>query len=85
MLANFARKEYQADKGNLSHIHFLRKCDVDNHDILYELVCNNIIDIIKPNEINALIEEGIIKYKDDVIEVQIDGMTYLIHTCNARC
>jgi len=48
------------------------------------LVHNNIIDIIKPNEINALIEEGIIKHEDDVIEVQIDGMTYLIHICNTR-
>ena len=49
------------------------------------MVHNNIIDIIKPNKINALIEEGIIKYKDDVIEVQLDGMTYLIHICNACC
>ena len=85
MIANFARKEYQASKGNLSHIHFLGKCDIEDHDLLYELVRNNVIDIIKPDEINALIEEGVINHEDDVLEIQLDGLTYLIHTCNARC
>ena len=88
MLATFARKEYQADVGNLSHIHLLGKIDDlsdRNREELFDLIRNNVIDIIKPEEIDDILEEGLIEHKDDVIEVQTDGQTYLIHTCNSRC
>lgn len=86
MLATFARKEYQADVGNLSHIHLLGKLDsLTEHgkEELFDLIRNNVIDIIKPHEVDSLIEEGLIEYKDDVATVLIDGQTYLIHTCNS--
>jgi hypothetical protein len=86
MLAVFARKEYQSDVGNLSHIHLLGKlariCEQSRQD-LFNLIRNNIVDIIKPEEIDAMIAEGLIDHKDDVIQVQIDGKTYLIHRCNS--
>ena len=65
-------------------MYFLRKCNIDDYNILHEFVCNNIINIIKSNEINVLIKECIIKNKDNVIEVQTDGITYLIHMYNAH-
>ena len=86
LIATFARKEYQADKGNLSHIHLLGKVlNLQDKNELFELVRNNVIDIVKPDEINILLDEGIIKHEDDVIEIQMDGMTYLMHVCNSRC
>ena len=30
-------------------------------------------------------KEGIIEHKDDVIQVQLDVFTDLIHTCNSQC
>ena len=36
---------------------------------------NNVVDIIKPEEVDDLIKEGIIEHKDDVIQVQLDGLT----------
>ena len=52
---------------------------------MFDLFSNNIVDIIKPEEVDDLIKEGIIEHKDDVIQVQLDGLTYLIHTCNSLC
>ena len=66
-LAIFARKEYQADAGNLSHIHLLGKLK-NLHDIheLFDLVQNNVVDIIKPDEIQSLINKGVIDQKSPV-------------------
>ena len=41
--------------------------------------------IYKPEEVDNLIKEGIIDHKDDVIQVQLYVLTYIIHTCNSRC
>ena len=88
MLAVLARKEYQSDVGNLSHIHLLGKlaqmCEHSRED-LGNLIRNNIVDIIKPEEVDAMIDEGLINHKDDVNQVQIDGKTYIIHRWNSRC
>ena len=46
---------------------------------------NNVADIIKPDDIQSLIDKGIIDHKDDILKVQVDGMTYFIHICNSRC
>ena len=52
---------------------------------LQELIRNNVIDVITSGEIDDLIDEGYINYKDNIVEVQKDGLTYLIHKCNHRC
>ena len=51
-------------------------------DELYQSIRNNVVDIIKPEGFDDLIKEGIIDHKDNVIQVQLDLLTYLIHTCN---
>ena len=88
MVAVFFCKEYQADVGNISHIHLLGKLHQLSEQSLTELsdlISNNVVDIIKSEEVDDLIKEKIIDQKDDVIHVQLDGLTYLIHTCNSRC
>ena len=77
MLAVFDCKEYQSDVRNLSHIHLLGKiCQLSEQSRteLFDLIRNNVVDIIKPEEVDDLIKEGIIEHKDDVIQVQLDGL-----------
>ena len=88
MLALFSHKLYQAEIGNISYIHLLgklRQLSEQSQTELFGLIRNNVIDILEPEEVDDLINEGIIEHKDDVIRVQIDGLTYLIHTCNSWC
>ena len=49
---------------------------------MFDLIRNNSVDIIKTEEFDYLIKEGIIYHKDDVIQVQLDILTYLTHTYN---
>ena len=68
----FSRKEYQAEVGNISHIHLLGKLSQlfeHSRTELFYLIRNNFVDIIKPEEVDDLIKEGIIEHKDDVIQV----------------
>ena len=83
MLAVFACKEYQADVENISHICLLFQLSGKSRTELFSLIRNNVVDVIKPEEVDDLIKEGIIEHKDDVIQAQLDGLTYLIHTCNS--
>ena len=86
MLAVFYHKEYQSDAGNISHIHLLgkiRQRSEHSRTEVFDLIRNNVVDIIKSEEVYDLIKEGIIKHKDEVIKVQLDGWTYLINTCNS--
>ena len=87
MLAVFDCKEYQADVKTISHIHLLEKSFFSEQSQieLFYLIINNVADIIKPEEFDDLIKERIIDHKDNVIQVQLDGFTYLIHTCNPQC
>ena len=88
MLAVFAWKENQSDVGNISHIHLFGKlCQLSEQSQteLFDLIRNNVVNIIKPEEFDDLIREGIIEHKYHVIQVQLDGLKYLIHTCNSQC
>lgn len=88
MIAFFARKEYQASIGNLSHIHMLGKIKdmtEDSREFLYDLIRNNVVDLIKPEEVPGLIEEGYIASRYDIPEIQRDQETYLKHDCDSRC
>ena len=57
MLELFARKEYQADVVNISHIHLLGKLfQLSEHSgtELFDLIRYNVVDIIKPEEVDDL-------------------------------
>ena len=65
---------------------FGKPCQLSEQSVteLFNLFRNIVGDIIKFEEVGDLIKEGIIDNKDDVIQVQFYGLTYLIHTCNSR-
>ena len=87
MLAVFACKENQAGVENISQIHLLgelRQLSEQSWTELFYLIRNNVVDIINPEEVDDLIKEGIIEHKNDFIQVQLNGLTYLIDTCNSR-
>ena len=52
---------------------------------LFDLIRNNVVDIIKPEEVDDLVKQGNMEHKNDLIQVKTDGLTYLIHTCNYQC
>ena len=88
MTSLFTRKEYQYDIGNISHIHLpgkLLQFSKQSRTELLDLIRNNFVDIIKPKEVDDLIKEGIVEQKDDVIHMQLDGLTFIIHECKSQC
>ena len=61
----FARDEYQNTIGNLSHIHMMVEMDVESmsekqKDILEELICAYVFDIVCDEDLEKLSNEGII-------------------------
>ena len=70
------------------HIHLLgklRRLSEQSQKELFYLIRNDVVYIIKPEEVDELIKEGIIEHKNDVIQVRLYGLTCLIHTYNSRC
>ncbi len=74
--AIFCRDEYQADVGNLPHIHMmisLEKCieiNEEQTEKFHDLVRASIVDIVRGDEVQGLIDEGLLKDFSDVYEVQ---------------
>ena len=90
MRSMFVRDEYQNIIGNLSHIHMMVEMDVESmsekqKDILEELICAYVCDIVCNEDIEKLINEGIIISIDDVISIEKDASCFLPHTCSIRC
>ena len=86
----FARDEYQSDSGNLPHIHSMCKIDWDKltnaqKSELDDLVRASIIDIIRYDEIDAMIEKGIFTSFNDIFDIQEKARIILPHFCNKRC
>ena len=78
MVAVFYCKEYQSDVGNISRIHLLGKIGQLSEQLrteLFDLIRNNVVDIIKPEEVYDTIKEGIVDHKYYVIQVKLDGFT----------
>ena len=89
-IATFARKEYQFNKGNISHIHALLQICLKDYnreeiDFIRELIKASVCEIVRSEEINQLIEEKLLESFDEVIEVEHEGKLYLSHRCNDRC
>ena len=59
MLVVFSRKEYQDDVENILHIHLPGKlCQLSEQSQteLFDLIMNNVVDTIKPEEVDDLIK-----------------------------
>lgn len=52
---------------------------------LDDLICALVVDIIRSDEVEKLLEEGILKDVDDWKDVQADARAFLAHICDHRC
>ena len=86
----FGRKEYQPSSGNVSHTHLILEVlfhllTVQERAFVEDLIRASVLDIVRPDEINKFIEDGVFVSKDDVHDVIADGISFLTHQCNSRC
>ena len=86
----FTRYEYQKDVGNLSHIHLILQVKWDEIDDEEKAFVKNLIrasnsEIVKPEEVESLIDEGFFKNLEDWLDMQKHGENVLPHICNKRC
>ena len=73
--AIFSRDEYQGDVGNLPHMHMLiavkhSELSEEQMEKMHDLVRASVGDIIRFDEVNQLIDEGIIDEFSDVYDLQ---------------
>ncbi len=88
--AIFSRDEYQSDVGNLPHMHMmvsvkktnLTQAELDKFD---DLVRASVGDIVRGDEVQDLVDRGILKDKSDVFELQDLSNEILDHKCTRRC
>ncbi len=68
----WARHEFQDDKANLSHLHFLifLSNNQDKDAVKDKVTRGSIRDLIQPNEVYELVREGLLKNVDDVDTVR---------------
>lgn len=90
LLAIFARREYQSDKGNLSHSHIIIQLDFRNmtteeKDFVDDLIRASVFDIVRPDEVQRFIDEGVFECVHDIHEVTDNGIAFLPHACTDRC
>ena len=88
--AIFARKEYQKEKGNLSHTHLMAqvrwsKLTDEEKEFVEDLVRASIMDIVRSDEIDKFVDQGVFEYEEDVTSVYKDAEDFLPHRCNSRC
>ena len=88
--AIFARKEYQVKQGNLSHAHMMIQLNWDEMSpdekaFVDDLIRAGIFDIVRSDEVDDLINEGIFENEDDIIEVIGNAEKFLPHRCNDTC
>ena len=88
--AIFARKEYQTKQGNLSHSHMMielkwSKMSQEEKDFVNDLIRASIFDIVKPEEAQAMVEEGVFQHEMDIYQVVNDATRLLPHRCNDAC
>ena len=86
----FVRYEYQKDAGNLSHIHLILQVKWDEltdeeRQFMKDIIRASKNEIVRPSEVEKLIEEGIFKNWSDWAEMQGLAEKFLPHVCNERC
>ena len=90
ILSIFSRNEYQDDVGNLSHIHLILQIywsvmTSDNKKFVKDLMRASTYDIVKPDEVQNMIDHGIFKTIDDYHDMVLDAEIFSTHICNERC
>ncbi len=86
----FSRTEYQPESGNLSHEHIILALKKDSlnsltNDQLNSLIAINVMEIVKFDQIEKLISDGLLSCPEDIDGIVQDGWRKLKHTCGQRC
>jgi len=80
------RHEYQTAKANLSHIHALiRLAETESEAVILDHICGMIGDLIRPEEAEQFIAEGILRDMDDYFETRELARKVLQHSCTQHC
>ena len=90
VLAYLFRKEYQHDKGNLSHTHgmiAIRWSDLNEVEIEFinSLIRASYLDVVLPHEVPKLIDHGVVDNVYDVSDIYNLAKQILGHVCTPRC
>ena len=90
VMAIFARKEYQKDKGNVSHTHLMLKLNWDKlsaeeKEFINDLIRASVIDVVRVDEVDHLIEHGLMESVVDLEKIVEDASNILGHRCSPRC
>ena len=88
--AVFVRDEFQDKRGNLPHIHMLISIDFDKvteaqQDRIDDLIRADIGSIVRSDEVQHLIDDGILKSNEDWKELNVLSDEILPHRCTPRC
>ena len=84
----FGRDEYQEEKGNLFHVHWLVATEDDysteeGQHKLEKLIRGFTAELIATDEIDDLVERGVLRDKSQVCEVQECALMVLKHDCSS--
>ncbi|MDB4430361.1 hypothetical protein N9140_00205, partial [bacterium] len=88
--AIFARDEYQKDTGNLCHNHLIFAVDTstmngDTEKFIQDLIRTSVMDIVKSEDVERMLANGLLKSVDEVAEVHDLANVILRHNCDDRC
>lgn len=88
--AIFSRDEYQSDVGNLPHMHMMISLNTlemngEQMEKVQDLIRASVVDIIRSDEVQNLIDEGILDDYNDVYTIQDLAKGILAHRCSPRC
>ena len=88
--ALFGGKEYQTNRGNISHLHMMialmwAHMSEKEKEFVNNLIRASIFDIVKSDEVPRMIEEGIFTHPDYVYSVYENAEKFLPHRCNDSC
>ena len=86
----FARDTYQAEIDNLPHVHMMSCLKIEelNEDQirkLNDLIRASVCDIVRSDEVQHLIDDGIFKEMKNKDDMHKDAGNMLPHICNTRC
>ena len=85
------RDEYQGDEGNLAHNHGMiaidkRTMNGNTEKYIQDLIRTSSFDIIKSDEdLNRMLDNGVLKSVDEIVEINDRADKILRHNCNKRC
>ena len=90
MFAIFACKEYQKDRGNLSHTHLMlkllwAKLSEEEKEFMNDLIRASVCDVVRVDEVDHMIEHGLLDSVVDLEEVVNDASKILGHRCSPAC